>query len=726
MLRGVDVLVPVTALEQAGLLGFGGAREILDGMEHVSLASLAPAVTFEVDESALVLRVTADPRLFAASVVDLTPGPPAGITFARDPSAFLNYALTWRDAEDPAGQLDGFAEAGFSLGRALLLSTFSRPAEEGIVRGLTQLSVDERRRLRRWIAGDQLALSQSPLGGAALLGGVGVSRDFGLDPYLVRFPTPDLSGLLLTPATVEVYVNGLLVRREELRPGRFELRDVPVPSGSGATRVVVRDAFGQVRESSEPYYFATGLLVPGLSDYGFHLGAVREGLGVESFDYGDLAFLGRWRAGWTDRLTAGGWLEGRSDLVSGGPVVNIGRPRGELAAAAAARPEDGAGGAAGSLAYSSSGRRFTFGALLRARTDRFAHLGLPAAADRPIRESGGFAGVSFGPHLSLTLQGLVQEMRDGAERENGSLTGRLRLGGRSTLFLVASRFRDAALRGGDSEDRLLAALHVALGGNRSGQIAGETGTGDDRMRVDLQKPLPVGTGFGYRLSGEHTGGREVGIAELQYQNRHGRWELRREELDGRGNTSLQAAGGLVALGGRVYTSRPVQDSFALLRVPGVPGVRGYRSNQEVGRTDARGDLLVPDLLAYYGNRLAIADQDVPMSHTVEERETVLAPPRRGGAVVRFPVWRLRALIGILVLKIDGTERVPTPGRLSMTVGESVFESPVGNDGAFYLENVPAGKYPAVVESDAGRCELSLVVPETEAVLVDLGRIVCEG
>ena len=34
-------------------------------------------------------------------------------------------------------------------------------------------------------------------------------RDFGLDPYLIRTPAPDLSGTLLTPSTVEVYVNGI-------------------------------------------------------------------------------------------------------------------------------------------------------------------------------------------------------------------------------------------------------------------------------------------------------------------------------------------------------------------------------------------------------------------------------------------------------------------------------------------------------------------------------------
>jgi outer membrane usher protein FimD/PapC len=40
------------------------------------------------------------------------------------------------------------------------------------------------------------------------------------------------------------------------------------------------------------------------------------------------------------------------------------------------------------------------------------------------------------------------------------------------------------------------------------------------------------------------------------------------------------------------------------------------SNQEVGRTNKEGNLLVPNLLSYYGNILNISDQDVPLDNSV--------------------------------------------------------------------------------------------------------------
>jgi hypothetical protein len=48
VLRGTDALVPVETLQKAGLHGFTGRRDTLGGQELVSLASLAPGVTFAV------------------------------------------------------------------------------------------------------------------------------------------------------------------------------------------------------------------------------------------------------------------------------------------------------------------------------------------------------------------------------------------------------------------------------------------------------------------------------------------------------------------------------------------------------------------------------------------------------------------------------------------------------------------------------------------------------
>ena len=68
--------------------------------------------------------------------------------------------------------------------------------------------------------GGDAIVSDSSLGGSAILAGLSVSRDYSLDPYFVRGPMPRTQGFALTPSTVDVYVNGVLVRQEQVKAER--------------------------------------------------------------------------------------------------------------------------------------------------------------------------------------------------------------------------------------------------------------------------------------------------------------------------------------------------------------------------------------------------------------------------------------------------------------------------------------------------------------------------
>ena len=51
-------------------------------------------------------------------------------------------------------------------------------------------------------------------------------------------------------------------------------------------------------------------------------------------------------------------------------------------------------------------------------------------------------------------------------------------------------------------------------------------------------------------------------------------------------------------------------------------------------------------------------------------------------------------------------------------------SPVGGDGRFYLEGVPAGHHVARVEFKDGACNFNLVVPTDGAQTLDVGKVSC--
>ncbi len=176
-----------------------------------------------------------------------------------------------------------------------------------------------------------------------------------------------------------------------------------------------------------------------------------------------------------------------------------------------------------------------------------------------------------------------------------------------------------------------AGITILFGRSASASVAHLRDARGNRMSVDAQRSLPVGEGYGYQMHAE-TGenGNAIGVA--RYQSRYGRYELRQETLNGQSNTTVSASGSIVGIGGGLYASRPVHDSFALVRIPGVEGVRAFASHQEVGKTGRNGDLLVPDLQAYYANLLDVADGDIPLQYAVPDVGQTLALPYRGGAV----------------------------------------------------------------------------------------------
>ena len=159
---------------------------------------------------------------------------------------------------------------------------------------------------------------------------------------------------------------------------------------------------------------------------------------------------------------------------------------------------------------------------------------------------------------------------------------------------------------------------TVLFGRSSASVAHVHDSRGQRMAVEAQQPLPVGHRLRLPDARREWSQLDTVNGVARYQGAHGRYELRQETIGKESTTTLSTMGAIVGIGGGVYATRPVQDSFALVRVPGVEGVRAFASHQEIGKTGRRGDLLVPDLQAYYGNILNIADGDIPLQYAVPD------------------------------------------------------------------------------------------------------------
>jgi len=720
LVRGRDVLIEVEDLERAGLRGFGGRPEVVEGRAYQSLRGLAPTVTFELDESRVTLNLHADPGLFAGTLVELGVPRPAGMIYRQDPSAFLNYALQLIDFDRERASLEG----GVAIGGGLLTGSVVRYPDGRWIRGLTSVLYDHRPTLTRFSVGDR-PVGLGDLGGSFILGGLSASREFSLDPYLLRSPGLSLSGTLPTPATADIYVNGLLARRENLPPGPFQLRNLPVPAGSGAVQLVLRDPFGREQVITSPVYGTVSLLSPGLQDWSYGVGLQREHLATDNADYRYLVAFGRHRVGLAEWVTAGFRVEGTTHVLSGGPEVAVRLPIGEARFDTAASVDDGRAGWAASTAYTWQGPFLSLGTSLRLMSPLYATASQRATEDRARLEIGTFVGIPLGPRASATLSYTRSDDRSRNRQERVAIVGNVRLSRRTSLVVGATY----ALANGQaaSPDRwgAFAELTYFLGDRTTASAGYRHEGGNGTGEVAVQRSLPVGTGFGYQVRGSAATDGEKGSGLLQYQGPYGRYEASGAVGDHTSTTTLGMAGGVVGIGGRVFMTRPVDDSFAVIRVPGVAGVRGYLENQEVGRAGNAGDLFVPSVRPFIGNRFRIADEDLPLDRSIEAIEHIVATPFRGGAIVSYPAKRLRALTGKIVAENMGLLEVPRFETLVVTGTGGRYESPLGRDGEFYVDGLLPGQYRAAVEyADGRRCAMVLNVPDTTAPITELGTLRC--
>jgi outer membrane usher protein len=715
VLRGSDVLVPAAALVKAGLDGLKGEREEIGGASVVSLLSLAPNISFRLDEGELRLYITANPDLLGQQVHNLFTGAPADLVYKADTSGFVNYAVNY----STAGRLDLFTESAVSLKGALVYNTVSTMGSSA-TRGITSVSVDQKARMRRWTFGDSLGYT-GPLGGDAWIAGISVSKEFSINPYFVRHPTLSLTTPISVPSVMEVQVNGQVVSREQVAPGRLEVRNLPMTLGRNDAQIIVRDAFGGERELSSDYYLTTTALAKGVHEYQYSLGFRRVAVGEKSWAYRTPVALARHRVGVSDTLTVGGRFEAHPGrLFSAGPSFNIRLPLGEIETAAAVSRRRGEWGSAALIGFSRIGRAFSAGGNVTVSSRQYATLSPAITGQEPAIQTNAFASTSVGGQVTVTAQHTMTKLHQGLTRSRTGLLSTIRLTRTMDLTASVSRVSDGRVSGREA----YAGVAIAIG-RATASAAYVSDMRGGRLSLDAQRPLPVAEGYGYQLHAEN-GQVDMASGVARYQNRYGRYEVRQETMAGQAHTAVSAAGSIVAIGGGLHASRPIQDSFALIRVPGVEGVRAYASHQEIGKTGRRGDLLIPDLQAYYGNVLGVADGDIPIQYSAPDAGQTLALPYRGGAVAVFPVQRIQRVVGIVKIVDGSADRSPAYGEVVVTARGKDITSPVGSTGAFYFEDLPEGTHSAVVHERDGRtCAFTVRVPPSDSTVVNLGTLRCE-
>jgi outer membrane usher protein len=729
---GDRMWLPVAALEKAGLKGFAGDRAVLFGAPHVLLRSLEPDITTRLDNAEVAIHLTAAPRFFQEQTFTLQRERPEGITYSHSPSGFLNYSATW----DHTAGTSGYGEAGMAMfGSSSFSSGFSVDADGRVVRGLSLLTVDRPTARQRLQVGD-IVSSSTPLGSGPIIAGVSFGRDYSVDPYYYRFPTPVVRGTATSPSDVEIYVNGALVRRMPIAPGPYRFDRLPLNTGRGDVRVVVRDRLGREQVQQSGVYLASGVLRKGEMDYQYLAGALRDDTtGVPV--YGDWQATVAHRVGLADWLTVGYAGEGNQDVAAGGPVLSMRVGRlGELEVNAwGSRMSDNTRGFAWYGIYSYTSSWLTLGATGQYYGDGYANIyqtpgsaSTPefyqATAGVPLRRAGS---VNYTWEVRRSPAGTFGfALPDGSFDESivRSLAHTLRVNLR--VFPNTQLSTTATLTNvrGQQQWTGFAGLNIVVSRATTASVTYSRLATSESTYADINRSLPAGVGYGYRVTASDVdGGTASGQFEAHLPRARVRFNYDAMQGGDVQNGSATIAGGLIATRGGVFLTRELESSVAVVEVTGLKNVHILADNVPIGRTNRRGRLLIPELLPYLANQISYDEGDIPFDYKVPVTSQLVAPPFRGAAYVKFQTARIQGRAGSIRLDIDGQEVVPSYGVITVPLNGEDVESPLNSDGEFFLD-LPDGRHRATVTFKGRSCTVEFEAKASAQLVQQLGRLRC--
>ncbi len=712
-----------------------------------SLASV-PGYSAKINTSSNTIVLEFSPAAFAATRVTSDAPQKIAIT-TPETAAWFNYDInashTAQSQAASSTDVGALMELGISGAWGVLTSS-------QLARNLTDAPGAQQRKMIRLettfnkhFPDEKISLrlgdtsSRSSISGRSVyFGGLQIGRNFSLNPNFNAQPIPVISGTSSAPSTVELYVNDVLRQTSNVPTGPFVLDNFPTIGSAGDARVVVRDALGRETVLTVPFFGHADLLEQGLSDWNFDLGAVRKNFGQASYDYGEKFLAGLYRYGVSKSLT----LEANAQWGDEHHVVGFGAsvalPFQMLGRAGiTASDTDGLGRGhqwllgleqvtlkdGFSLRAQGASRNYrTIGDLTTSATTR---LQLSASYRKEINRDHAFG------------LGLAQVKTFG----NGNITTASanytwRLANRSAVsFSLSHAVADnfvTTLPGNRNSTRLGISWSIPLESNINLTANLNHQNGRTEGYVAASKNLSADTGYGWRtLAGwrDNSGGSNASngsvFAEggLYYQG--DKILLTGDIAAAKNSQSVRvgAQGGLVLIDGKFFASRTVNDSFALVHVPGYADVGVGFSGSRLNTTDAEGYALVTRLSPYANNSIRLNAQELPIGAELDTIEQSVVPPARSGVKVTFPVRSGQA--ALLKILLDDGEVAPA-GAIIQILGDKQ-EFYVARRGEAFVTGLQAKNKLELRWNDT-KCTMDVDVPQiaNKEDIVRLAPMVCKG
>ncbi|UZE09977.1 fimbria/pilus outer membrane usher protein [Pseudomonas sp. B21-053] len=718
--RGGRFFLPATALRDSGM-------KLPDNISaEVDLDSL-PGLHSEYDSAGqrLLLNVPPDwlPEQFVGNR-EVYPRTPALSSFG----ALLNYDLYLNDTDDAGTYLAAWNEVrlfdswGTLSNTGQYRRTLSGDAvstlNNGYLRYDTTWRFSDDERLLTYEAGD-LVSGALPWSSSVRLGGVQLSRDFGVRPDLVTYPLPQFAGEAAVPSSVDLFINGYKSSSADLQPGPYTLTNIPFINGAGEAVVVTTDALGRQVSTTVPFYVTSSLLQKGLSDFSVAAGTLRRDYGLKDFSYGPGVTSGSLRYGVSDNFTLESHAEASDTLTLGGFGGNLRLGNfGVLNTALSQSQFDSESGQQLSLGYQYSSQRYSFSYQRLQRRDQYADLTVIDSPYTTLSKRSEQATLS----LNLDTWGSLGFGYFDVRAADDSRTRLLNLTWSKPLWRNTSFYLSGNREIGDSNWAVQAQLVIPFDLRGSLAISSERSkTGQSQQRVNYSRAVPTEGGLGFNLGYAQGDGPAYRQADLT-------WRLQSVQLQaGVYGTSeaetrwADASGSLVWMDRQVFAANRIDDAFVVVSTDGYADIPVRYENQQVGHTDRNGHLLVPWSSAYYRGKYEIDPLNLPANVRSPNVEQRIAVRRGSGYLLEFPLSRV---IAASIVLVDARQQ-ELPLGSGVVHEQSGTQTVVGWDGLVYLENLQAQNNLRVTLADGGTCQVQFAVDMQQQQIPLIGPLVCQ-
>lgn len=567
-----------------------------------------------------------------------------------DFSAYLNvrgavdYQWSGRDKgiQAPIFFVDGAARL---LGTVAESQAIWQPGADGVdfQRLGSRLVYDDLGNLVRWTLGDLQPVTRG-FQSAPDIAGLSLFRSYSaLQPQEIIRPRGDRSFQLARPSTVEVHVNGELVRRLQLAAGTYNLRDFPFTQGANDVRLSIIDDTGRSEILRFNVFLDQSQLAAGLSEFGVYAGVLAP-LEARGPNYsGKPAISAFFRHGVSNALTLGANIQADRRAQMGGIEAVWGTSLGTFSGSLSLSRIDNVGNGRATLVtfqrliQRRNGQSDSITLFFESRSRNFGPIETVTPRNPFAWEAGGGYSRTFADYLYGGVDGRYSRGRDGQRdlynvrgtlgwRINHRLTatGDLRyerdnvrsgLGGLLSLTLRLGRYSNLRADYDTRTERARLSYNTLHG----------QGVGSYAVATDIERDR---NGAGINVSGNYVANRaDLGFSHYgtfadDFSHSTG------QRTSFRFGTSIAIADGAVAIG------RPIYDSFAVVRghesLKGAdiridPSEFGYTAS-----TGALGTALQPSLSSYAERTVKIDAPEAPAGYDLGQGAFRLFPPYRSG------------------------------------------------------------------------------------------------